>query len=104
MQQGRRESDSWVELVLSLFSPRGYAAQMPDDRDNLIPATPEDVAGALAFALCFSGRKRVHNADGFMAEIVARRLVEHLERSAFVVMKRPVIGRAAALGHGHEGN
>jgi hypothetical protein len=28
------------------------------------------------------GRKRVHNADEIMSEIVAKRLVEHLEREA----------------------
>ena len=39
----------------------------------------------IAFALRFHGRKRVHNADEFMAEIVARRLVEHLERAGFVI-------------------
>jgi hypothetical protein len=38
-----------------------------------------------------------------MADIVAKRLVEHLERSGFVVMKKPPIGGAAALGRGFEG-
>ena len=76
---------------------------MADDRDALSPATPEDVADALALALRFSGRKRVHNADELMSAIVARRLVEHLERSGFVVMRKPPIGEAAALGRGHEG-
>ena len=33
-------------------------------------------------------RKRVHNADELMSTIVAKRLVEHLERSVFIVMKR----------------
>ena len=37
-----------------------------------------------------------------MAEIVAKRLVEHLERSGFVVLKRPPIGGGAALGQGFE--
>jgi hypothetical protein len=38
-----------------------------------------------------------------MAEIVAKRLVEHLERSGLVVMKRaPMIG-AAAIDRGREG-
>jgi hypothetical protein len=46
-----------------LFSAGGYAARMSDDRDPLTPATADDVADALAFALRFSGRKRVHNAD-----------------------------------------
>ena len=66
----------------------------------LFPATAEDVADALAFALRFSGRKRVHNADELMSATVAKRLVEHLERSGFVVMKRPPMGGAAALGRG----
>jgi hypothetical protein len=39
--------------------------------------------------LAYQGRKRMHNADEIMAEIVAKRLVEHLERTGFVVMKRP---------------
>ncbi len=68
-----------------------------------LPATPEDVTDALAFALRFQGRKRVHNADELMSAIVAKRLVEHLERSGFVVMKKPPIGGGAALGRGHEG-
>ncbi|MGA8582973.1 MAG: hypothetical protein WB715_03895 [Roseiarcus sp.] len=69
---------------------------MPDDK--LTPADPGDLAAALAFALRYAGRKRVHNADEIMSEIVARRLVEHLERSGFVVMKRPPAVGGAALG------
>jgi hypothetical protein len=37
-----------------------------------------------------------------MAEIVAKRLVDHLKRASFVVMKRPPIGGGAALGRGFE--
>ena len=44
------------------------------DADKLTPADPSDLADALAFALRFAGRKRVHNADEIMAEIVAKRL------------------------------
>jgi|SRR5271166_3344077 len=69
---------------------------MTDPADNLKPATPDDLASALAFALRFQGRKRAHNADEIMAEIVAERLVDHLERAGFVVMKRPPIGGGAA--------
>ena len=76
---------------------------MSDDPSALSAATFEDVADALAFALRFSDRKRVHNDDEIMSEIVAKRLVEHLERSGFIVLKRPPIGGAAALGRGHEG-
>jgi len=87
----------------NLFSAGGYAAAMPDPPERLTPATAEDVADALAFALRFQGRKRFRNADGLMSPIVAERLVEHLERSGFVVMKRPPIGGGAALGRGFEG-
>ena len=58
---------------------------MPDDK--LVPADPNDVAAALAFALRYAGRKRVRTAHAILAEIVAKRLVEHLERSGFAVMR-----------------
>jgi hypothetical protein len=61
---------------------------MADDA-NLTPAKPTDVEQALAFALRFSGRKRVHQGDELMARITAERLVEHLVLSGFVIMKRP---------------
>jgi hypothetical protein len=63
------------------------------------PATPDDLADALDFALRFDGRKRKHDA-AMMAAIVAKRLVEHLDRAGFVVMKRPPAVGAAALGRG----
>ncbi len=76
---------------------------MPDADEKLTPADPRDLAAALAFALRFQGRKRIHNADELMSEIVAKRLVEHLERAGFVVMKRRPVGGGAALGRGFEG-
>ncbi len=69
----------------------------------MTPASPADLADALAFALRFKGRKPVHNADEVMAEIVAKRVVEHSERLGFVVMKRVAEIGAAALGRGLEG-
>ena len=75
---------------------------MPDAH-QLTPADPSDLADALAFALRFEGRKRTHIADEIMAGIVARRLVAHLARAGFVVMKRPAELGAAALGRGFEG-
>ena len=88
-------------IAISPFVPAAvYPILMPDDRNALTPATAEDAADGLAFALRFDGRKRVHNADEIMSEIVAKRLVEHLERAGFVVMKRPPIGDGAALGRG----
>lgn len=41
------------------FWPLGYRERMPD----FDKFTPADQADALAFALRFQGRKRVHNAD-----------------------------------------
>ncbi len=48
-----------------------------------VGATAQD----LAFAVRFQGHKRVRNAGEIMAEIVAKRLVEHLERTGYVVTK-----------------
>lgn len=62
---------------------------MAQNLDNLKPASPEDIVESLAFALRFSGRKRVHDADDTMARVVATRLVEHLASSGYVVMKKP---------------
>jgi hypothetical protein len=73
------------------------------DADELTPADPSDLAAALAFALRYQGRKRVHNADELMSEIVAKRLVEHLARAGFVVMRKPPEMGGAALGRGLEG-
>jgi hypothetical protein len=60
-----------------------------DPAPILCPADPSDVASALSFALQNDGRRRVRQADTLMARIVADRLVEHLERSGFVIMKKP---------------
>ena len=64
---------------------------MADRDEKLSPATTEDVANALAFALRFHGRKRVNIADEYMAQITAARLCEHLRQSGFVIMKKPPI-------------
>jgi hypothetical protein len=63
--------------------------------DKLTLASPEDVANSVAFALRWSGRKRVHDSDAMMASIAADRIVRHLEQSGFVVMRRPPIGGSA---------
>jgi hypothetical protein len=73
---------------------------MTDAADRLTPATPDELTESLAFALIFDGRKRKHDADEFMTAIVAKRLVEHLDRAGFVVMKKPPSVGAAGLGRG----
>jgi hypothetical protein len=55
-----------------------------------------------ALMVKFEGRKRQHNADAFMADIVAKRLVRYLERARYVVMKSPPHDGHSALGRGFE--
>jgi hypothetical protein len=57
------------------------------DTPHLRPATADEIAEALAFALLYTGRKRVHDADQAMSRITAERLVRHLEQSGFVLMR-----------------
>ena len=54
-------------------------------------------------ALRYRGKKRMHQADEYMAQIAAERIVEHLERARFVVMKKPPLGGHSKLGRGFEG-
>ena len=75
----------------------GYRPWMPE-ADKLTPADPRDLADAIGYALRFRGRKRVHNADEYMAAIAAERVVEYLERAGFVVMKRPRLSAARRWG------
>ena len=70
---------------------------MPDD-DKLTPAAREDVANSISFALLWSrGRKRVHDSEAMTAALAADRIVQHLERSGFVILKRPPIGGSVPL-------
>jgi hypothetical protein len=71
--------------------------------EKLSPADPRDLAEAIAFSLRFEGRRRVHQADEYMAAIAAQRVVRHLERAGYVVMKKPPLGGHSALGRGFEG-
>ncbi len=66
--------------------------------DRLQPATPNEIAGTLAFSLRYDGRRRVHHADDAMARITAEWLAAHLERSCFVVMKKPPVGAPRVPG------
>jgi hypothetical protein len=72
-----------------------------DDKRALRPATADEIERSLAFALRFDGRKRVHHADDAMARITAERLVQHLERSGFVLMKRPDAAAPTTSHHRH---
>jgi hypothetical protein len=74
---------------------------MPDEK--LTPADPEDLARGLSFALKFEGKKRWHDADALVADVVARRLVRYLDRAGYVVMKRPPLGGHSQIGRGSKG-
>jgi hypothetical protein len=68
---------------------------MTEPDPKLIPAEPHDLAQTLSFALRFEGKKRYTDTDRFAADIIADRLVRHLDRAGYVVMKKPPLG-----GHG----
>lgn len=78
-------------LVLDAFSFLGYGPAMTDDVP-LRPATHDEIADALGFALRFDGRKRFRGGDDLMAKITAQHLVRYLELAGFVVMKKPPLG------------
>ena len=73
---------------------------MTEGDEKLTPATPQDLADSLAFALRFDGRKRVRASSEVMASITAEHLVEHLERCGFVFIKRPYSGARTSLSRG----
>lgn len=60
---------------------------MPEE-PPLRPASADEVAETLSFALRYDGRRPVRTGIDAMARITAERLVEHLMRSGFVLMKR----------------
>lgn len=72
-----------------------------DDKLDLRPASHEEIEQSLSFALRYDGRKRVRHADDAMARITAERLVQHLERSGYVLMKRPDASAPSTTRHRH---
>ena len=72
-----------------------------DDKRTLHPATAAELEETLSFALRYAGRKRVYTADEVMARVTAERLVQHLERSGYVLMKRPAASAPSTSGHQH---
>lgn len=80
----------------------GYAP-MPDRPERLTPVTAEDIAvRSLSRCVITAAGASTTRMRSWPPTIVAKRLVEHLERSGFVVMKRPAEIGAAALGRGYE--
>jgi hypothetical protein len=83
-----------MELEAGSGKAARRAGRLNNDR-GLRRMLTEEIAQALAFALRYDGRKRVRQADEMMANIVADRLVRHLERSGFVIMRRPAMPGAS---------
>jgi hypothetical protein len=69
------------------------------DQPPLHPASADEIADSLSYALRFDGRKRVHQADEAMARITAERLVRHLERCGYVLMRRPETAAPSTTPH-----
>jgi hypothetical protein len=76
-------------IVLASFSRVGYRSTMPDD-DKFAPAARRDVEICLSLGLTSGSQLARHQAAEVTAKVVAERLVEHLEQSGFVVMRKPV--------------
>jgi hypothetical protein len=75
---------------------------MPD-ADKLTPARAENLRACIAYALTSDDHlAKAHSAE-LMATIVAERLIARVKRDGFVVMRRPPVPGAAALGRGFEG-
>jgi len=72
-----------------------------EDKRTLHPATAVEIEETLSYALRYAGRKRVHTADDVMARVTAERLVRHLERSGYVLMRRPTTPAPSTSGHRH---
>lgn len=64
---------------------------MPDDAALLRPADRPTLLHTLAFALKHDRKSARAERDGLIARIVAEHLLEHLERSNYVVMQKPPV-------------
>lgn len=82
-----------VMFLLKLATARELSMGQDRGMADLRPASPTEIEETLSFALRYSGKRRVRDADGVMARLTAERLVQHLQQSGFVLMKR---GSAAA--------
>jgi hypothetical protein len=70
------------------------------DRSKLRPATSEEIAEALSFALRFDGKRPFPQSSSLMAQITAVHLVRHLQRCGFQLMKTPDAAAPSASNHG----
>jgi hypothetical protein len=60
------------------------------DQSDLMPASRADLILALSYALTHDARGKAHRrAADFMTQIAAETLADHLERSGFVILRKP---------------
>jgi hypothetical protein len=88
------------ELVLASFSPLSYGLLMTEPDPKLTIADPKDLSDTLSYALRFEEKRRYNDSDRFAADIIADRLVRHLDRSDYVVMKKPPLGGHSQIARG----
>jgi hypothetical protein len=75
---------------------------MTEPDPKLTLADPDDLSDTLSFALRFEGKRRYNDTDRFAADIIADRLVRHLDRSGYVVMKKPPLGGHGQIARGFD--
>lgn len=73
---------------------------MTDDPKSR-PATAEELAEALSFALRFNGRKAFAQSHALMARVTAEHLVQHLLRCGFEISKGAADPAPSTSGHAH---
>jgi hypothetical protein len=95
----RRDRPSNRFCVCSCFV-RTIALSFGHAADNLTPADPRDLVISIAMALTSDTRLAKTQAAEAMANVVAERIVERLERDRFVILRRPPLGGHSAVGRG----
>jgi len=77
-------------VALVVPDPEGLTAAAPACPGDWLPAAPEEVAEALAYALRFGSDGKARRLGGVeLVTLAATQLVEHLTRCRMVVMRRP---------------
>jgi hypothetical protein len=74
--------------VLDSFLSLRYPPAQTEPDSKLSLADPDALSNTLSFTLRFEGKRRYSDSDRFAADIIADRLVRHLERAGYVVMKK----------------
>jgi hypothetical protein len=90
-------------MFLLRSPPSAIVRSMSDADDKLALADPRDLVISIAMALTSDSRLAKAQAAEAMANVVAERIVERLERDGFIISRRPPAGGRAALGREFQG-